>query len=114
MSKRDEIDEIMQFLVEETDKSIDQIRKETNKLVYDFAERNNMSVYDVCLTTRPEIIWDAPKCPYREVGKMWLIPLSDEQRYTITLKPYNYDEIWRDRYFALKEKIKELINYEDL
>lgn len=113
MKRKERIDDIMRLLADDMDKTFDEVRKQTNKLVYDFAEQNGMSIYDVCFTTMPDVRFEEPQRQYR-LGdeKRYLMESAKEQTYTITLKPYIYKEdaeMWRDKYFALKEELKKLI-----
>lgn len=113
MKRRDKINDIMRLLADDMDKTFDEVRRQTNKLVYEFAEKSGMSIYDVCFTTVPDVKYIEPQHSYCFDDKRYLMESAkNAMTIDITLKPWVYKEdaeFWRDKYLALKEELKKLI-----
>ena len=88
--------------------------KAVNKLLYETAENMCMSLYDLCFHTVPE--WGAPEIGTKEYEEMME---KMTFRQTLKLVPVEFDlthdgGYWKEKYFALKEKMQELIDSKEI
>ena len=87
--------------------SEDELRKEVNKHLYELAEKRGISLWDLCFHVVPKtnVRLDQESTNYSVV-------------YDITLEPLEFEfekgpGYWKGKYFALKEKMRSLIDSKD-
>lgn len=98
-------DQANQFISE----TMCQQRNHLNKLVYDLAERKGVSIYDICLQYMPKM--SEPQISHPNYGTF-----SYEQEIRLVPMPFEPDKdsgYWKERYFRLKDRLQELINYKE-
>lgn len=100
----------MQQMADHTDQLISEVmrqqRSHLNKQVYDLAERKDVSIYDICLQYMPQM--SEPQFSHTDDGTF-----SYEQDIRLVNIPFESEKdsgYWKERYFQLKNRLKELIN----
>lgn len=87
------------------DESRAEVTSKINKMIYDLAEKQGRSVYDICLSTIPDVIYDpisTDGCRFNMNATIILRPIQLELE-----KGPGY---WKRKYYALKDKMRALID----
>jgi len=94
--------------------TVDQATKAVNELLYKTAKEKNISLYDLCFRTIPE--YGTPEIEFK--NENGLIKQDIVINQEVRLIPVEFDlthdgGYWKGKYFALKAKIRELIENKD-
>ena len=87
------------------DEVMSRLRSQLNKQVYELAEQQHVSIYDICLRFMPQM--SEPK--FSDTCNEF----HYEQEIRLVPMPFEPDKgpgYWKDKYFRLKKRMRQLID----